>query len=114
MSGSVLSAGRLFASGYSSNIHIYTASGPIFQLEQIIQTSESRIYETSISENGTKILFGGQSGYASTYQKINGSYSFSEELYVGKAVSEVYLDEKELYLMIETADEMLTYYRCPP
>ena len=110
----LLNSERLIASGSSSGIRIYGSSGADYALQQVIQTNEPQIYDIHQSSEFTQLLFGGSSGFVSIYQAFNDSYSLVEEIMVDKTILEVYTDQQELYLMIETVDGMLTYYKCPP
>ena len=60
-----------------------------------------------------ELSFGGRSGYVSVYKIINNSYNLVEEIFFNKTVQEVFANEEETYIMIETFDEMITYFKCP-
>ena len=75
ISGLVLNSDRLFASGFSSDIHIYGSNGAGYWPEQIVTTSESRLFDIDSPPDSSQLLFGGESGYFSIYEYFNGSYS---------------------------------------
>ena len=93
ITGLRLNSERLVVSGFSSEIRIYGSNGTGYWLEQTITTTEPRIYDFHSSSDLAQLLFEDRDGYASTYQHINGSYSFSQAMFVNKSVHEAYLDE---------------------
>ena len=111
--GLVLGSLRLIVSGVSSEILLYRSNGTTFSQEQRITTNETVIHEISPSSDLTRFSFGGASKYASLYEETNGSYSLKDKIFIGEAVLEVHQSKEELYIMIETQNEMLTYYKCP-
>ena len=75
INGLVLNSDRLFASGFSSDIRIYGSNGAGYWPEQIVSTRETRIFDVTLLSDSSQLLFGGESGYFSIYEHLNGSYS---------------------------------------
>ena len=111
--GLLLDSKRLIVSGISAKVCVYESAGTEYWPHQTIETIEPLIYDLFASEDLEQLFLGGHSGRVSTYENVNGSYTLAEEIFIGEIVGEVFADEKELYLMIQTINSMITYYRCP-
>ena len=103
----------LIVSGKASELCIYHRNGIGYALHQNITTIEPFLPDLYVSADFSQISFGGSSKSVSTYQELSGTYSLMHNNLVNKGVMEVFSDERELYVMVETGNEMLTYYKCP-
>ena len=65
--------------GFSEKIEVYENNGTNYTLKFTITTNENFIAEASVVEDGTRLVFGGQSKQISAYDFINDTYQLAEQ-----------------------------------
>ena len=101
--------------GLSSEIKFYEFDGSAYASKFSIITSNSAIYESVVSDNGNKFMFGGNSQNISTYAlEEDGSYALAEQLETGIPILRLYVDPAKLYFLITTTGTVVdVLFRCP-
>ena len=112
----VITDEKLCIAGTNPNIQFYTYNGTIYELADIITTSEFDILGFALTEDFSKISFGGffQKTYNIYKQNVNGSYELQFSDNQGKLIYDIAGDSSFLYFVYSTlASDVQTYYRCP-
>ena len=107
-----LSSQKLIISGNSNSIYIYEHDGTEYALTQTITINSAGMPDFYVSADFMELSFGDNLSLQ-TYKDLGGTHSLVDHNIINKAIREIISDQK-FYVMIETVDAMLTYYKCPP